>query len=589
MFRNALAFGALSLAALAGPAAAACKVNEIAQLPVTMEGNSPTVSVTINGVDAKLIADTGASFSFLTPALAAKAKLHIGPLPFGYRVGGVNGEADVGLTTVKDFGVVGATLHDWQFLVGGSRIAGDGLLGQNLLTVLDAEFDLANGVIRLFKTTGCGSDKALAYWAANQPYSVLDLELGSGRRTAIIANASVDGRRIKVKFDSGAYRSLLSLGAARAAGVDINSPGVQFAGVGSGLGRTLTDRWIAPFESFKIGDEEIKNTRLRIGTLEDPDADMLLGADFFLSHRIFVSRAQGRIYFTYNGGQVFRLDRPPDATPKPARAAADGSAPSAAAPAAADEPKDADGFARRAGARAARGDIDAAIADLGQAITLDPDNPRLLYERSQLYLRQRKAPLALADLLAALKIDPHFPPALMQLGVRSLQMKDEIGARANFESAVAANPGLAMSVAGIYADQGWFERSIQLWDQWIAAHGQDDRLPDALNGRCWARALWGHDLDKALSDCNRAVGMSRISSFLDSRGLVHLRLGHYDQAISDYTAALKDNPREAWSLYGRGLAELKKGEQAQGDADIKAAVAINPRLPDLAKKYGIAG
>jgi hypothetical protein len=32
---------------------------------------------------------------------------------------------------------------------------------------------------------------------------------------------------------------------------------------------------------------------------------MLLGADFFVSHRIYVSNAQHKMYFTYNGGPVF--------------------------------------------------------------------------------------------------------------------------------------------------------------------------------------------------------------------------------------------------------------------------------------------
>jgi hypothetical protein len=36
---------------------------------------------------------------------------------------------------------------------------------------------------------------------------------------------------------------------------------------------------------------------------------MLLGADFFLSHRIFVSNEQHKVYFTYNGGPVFSASR----------------------------------------------------------------------------------------------------------------------------------------------------------------------------------------------------------------------------------------------------------------------------------------
>ena len=48
------------------------------------------------------------------------------------------------------------------------------------------------------------------------------------------------------------------------------------------------------------------------------------------------------------------------------------------------------------------------------------------------------------------------------------------------------------------------------------------RSPSA--GRCWARALTGRDLDKALADCDRALRLApKTPEFLDSRGLVHLR------------------------------------------------------------------
>ena len=110
----------------------------------------------------------------------------------------------------------------------------------------------------------------------------------------------------------------------------------------------------------------------------------------------------------------------------------------------------------------------------------------------------------------------------------------------------------------------------------------------SLNGRCWARAQLGQDLDKALGDCNRALRMIKTSGFLDSRGLVYLRLGRLDEAIADFDAALAENPKLAWSLYGRGLARLKKGMKAEGDADIKAALAIRPRLAETARRVGLA-
>jgi len=83
-----------------------------------------------------------------------------------------------------------------------------------------------------------------------------------------------------------------------------------------------------------------------MGDIGSPEADMLIGADFFLSHRVYVASSQRKLYFTYNGGPVFDLRSAPasmtastppesgaDANDSPA--AANGSAaggPAAAAP-----------------------------------------------------------------------------------------------------------------------------------------------------------------------------------------------------------------------------------------------------------------
>jgi hypothetical protein len=65
---------------------------------------------------------------------------------------------------------------------------------------------------------------------------------------------------------------------------------------------------MASFLSFKVGDEEIHNAHLRVGDTRE-GTDMLLGADFFLSHRIYMSNTQHKLYFTYNGGRVFSASR----------------------------------------------------------------------------------------------------------------------------------------------------------------------------------------------------------------------------------------------------------------------------------------
>src|SRR5258708_33802746 len=90
-----------------------------------------------------------------------------------------------------------------------------------------------------------------------------------------IGVAYVNGKQIRVAFDTGAFTSVLSLKAAERAGVKPDSPGAVASGYTRGIGRGMTKECIATFESFKIGDaEEITNARLRIADIGVDNPDM---------------------------------------------------------------------------------------------------------------------------------------------------------------------------------------------------------------------------------------------------------------------------------------------------------------------------
>src|SRR5207302_6583078 len=52
--------GLLGCAAPGAPALAACTLGKIGELPVTMEGLKPAITVTVNGVPARMAVDSGA-------------------------------------------------------------------------------------------------------------------------------------------------------------------------------------------------------------------------------------------------------------------------------------------------------------------------------------------------------------------------------------------------------------------------------------------------------------------------------------------------------------------------------------------------
>jgi hypothetical protein len=119
--------------------------------------------------------------------------------------------------------------------------------------------------------------------------------------------AFVNGIPVRFCLDTGASTSMLSLKAAKRAGLVPGGEGVWPAGLARGVGKKTTQSWIAPVRNFTIAGEKISNTHLRIGDMGDLGIDMVLGADFLLSHHVYVANGQGKLYFTYNGGAVFNL------------------------------------------------------------------------------------------------------------------------------------------------------------------------------------------------------------------------------------------------------------------------------------------
>ena len=588
MIRSAL-FGLAGLLLVSASARAACTVQTLAHLPVTMVGMQPLVPSKINGVDVMFVADSGAFYSSISPANADRLHLSTA-LIHGFRLSGVGGEVDAYVATVKTFTLAKTDIHHVDFIVGGSEVSNSaiGLLGQNVLRLADVEYDLANGAIRLFKPSGC--DHAdMAYWAIGKPYSMMPIDWGDAVHPHTIGTALLNGKRIRVMFDTGAESSVLSLRGARLGGIRTDGPGVKPAGYSGGIGRRTVQTWLTPVASFELGEEQIKNSQLRIGDIGD-EADMLIGADFFLSHRVYVANSQHKLYFSYNGGPVFSLAQSPAPPSSPATDPATASAGPAGTPP--DAPTDADGFSRRGAAFAARHDYDHALADLNRACDLAPTEPRYFQQRARVRMALGQPFLAMADFDAALKLKPDDADARAARALLRLAGHDLPGVREDLDAAVQASPKqseMRLQLAELYSRADLFDPAIGQFDVWIDAHPDDSHMAMAMNGRCWARALVNRDLDKALSDCNAAVRLSpHQPNPLDSRGLVHLRRGELDRAIADYDAALALTPKSAWSLYGRGLAKLKAGRTAEGQADIEAAKAIAPHLPERAARFDLA-
>jgi tetratricopeptide (TPR) repeat protein/predicted aspartyl protease len=596
MFKAVAFLGLLTVLAASTPASGACSV-AYQQLTVTMEDRQARIDTEINGHPIKFIVDSGAYLSMISPGTAATFQLVQTPAREGAYMTGVGGDITPMVTKVADFKIGGVLLHNIYFLVGGGEMGGDtaGLLGQNVLHLDDVEYDLANGVVRLVRPKGC--EKAdMAYWDKTKADSVIPMESFAPQSRMTQAYAEIDGRKIKVMFDTGAGHSFVSIAAARRAGFDPEGPGVTPGGASHGIGRRLVRTWIWPVASFKIGDEEIRNTHLRVGDSSLPDVDMLLGADFFLSHHVYVGNGMRKIFFTYNGGAVFDLkphyatdvasDEPPAAAPSPAPAA------TPSGELGVGEPKDAADYERRGAAYLVRREYAQAIADLTKAHELAPQEAGYLYRRGLAYRENRQPFLARADFDAALKIAPDDIETRVARAEMELAGRERASALADLDAAARIAPRQAdvrLTLAGLYTRAAAFAAAAEQLDLWIHIHPEDARLENALAGRCWAGAMSGEDLDRAAGACDSALRRSGKDPLaLNGRGFIHLRRNETDKAIADFNAVVALQPRSPWALYGRALAETRAGKADAAKADFAAAAAIRTDLPEQAKARGLA-
>ncbi|MBY0565008.1 MAG: tetratricopeptide repeat protein [Hyphomonadaceae bacterium] len=204
--------------------------------------------------------------------------------------------------------------------------------------------------------------------------------------------------------------------------------------------------------------------------------------------------------------------------------------------------------------RAQRGQHVRAIADFGRALRMNPDFVEAYVERGLAHQARGAYQSAILDFDAALARDPNSYASSLRASAMSLLNTAQANELEQLMEAIALDPGNA-----------------DLW-----------------NNRCWLRAVEGEQLEYALGDCNEALRLAPgEAAFHDSRGLVHLKLGNYVEALADYEAAVNARPDEPHFRFGRGVALLRLGMRLDGEADIAAAEQAQPGIAAQYAAYGV--
>jgi tetratricopeptide (TPR) repeat protein len=193
----------------------------------------------------------------------------------------------------------------------------------------------------------------------------------------------------------------------------------------------------------------------------------------------------------------------------------------------------------------------------------------------------------LADLDAALKLDPKSSDALKERAVVFADQRNFAGAIAMWTAVLADHPDdrTALIERGIaYGSSG----QDALAEKDFAAARSHATGAETLNNMCWEKATHGVALSSALADCDAALAKAPSDGqILDSRAFVLLRLGRLDEALSAYDAAIEHMPTRAASLYGRAVVEARKGDKAKSAADAAAALKAEPDVKADFDRYGV--
>lgn len=562
------------------PAVAACKLQQMT-IPVRMVDRRPIADLTLNGTTVQLLVDSGAFFSMLSGATASQLNLRTRPLPSDVRIEGYTGRIHARLTRVEKVGLLNNELNNVEFLVGGNELGAGimGILGRNLLSFADTEYDLAHGEVRLSLPSPECKGTSLAYWAGEAP--VIETTLVSAHRagdTAIQIEVKVNGSPTTAMLDTGAPSTSLTLKAARRAGIEDRDLTVAGRTGGAGAGRVRS--WFGNVQLLEISGQKLRNNRLQIDDTDDSSVEMLLGLDYFLSHRIYVSRLQGKVYATWNGSPVFDPDP---------RSAGQYNTRYAALPQEVSR-DDADALARRGEAAIASGDHVRALEDLNRACELAPGVAANFFARARLLLRMREPGRALADLDEALRLDPSLSEARMRRASLRATLSDRPGAQADLaalDRQLAESSHLRFDMGNLFADFGQVPDALRQYELWIKTHPVDESAAQVFNARCWLRARLQVDLPLALQDCREAIRRdAEASATHDSLGWTYLRLGDSAKAKAAFDRALQLEAAHAISLYGRAVALLRLNDAVGAGRDLAQARALNAGIDEELRSHG---
>lgn len=235
----------------------------------------------------------------------------------------------------------------------------------------------------------------------------------------------------------------------------------------------------------------------------------------------------------------------------------------------------ADDYVARAAERYENGEVDGAVDDLTEALSLAGEQPDILHKRGVARAAMNNVDGAMEDWDRAIELDDTHVGALVDRALALYdadqpgEALDDYDRAADIEERpeIFANRGVARfevgDIDGALAD---FEHALELDDELVAAY---------LN-RAMVRRATG-DVDGAVDDYTAAIDLDpHCAEAYAGRGFIRLQREEYEAAVGDLDAAIEEQPYEAEHYYNRGNAYAGQEEFKKAIDSFDEAIEQDP-------------
>jgi predicted aspartyl protease len=276
-----------------------CGTNRIGEIRVATLRNAPIVILLANGRPVTLLLDTGADSTILTPAAAQRIGAQPPRIEFSRQMRGLTGTLRTNEVELHSFSAGGVPIPWRRVLVASvntpSLFLGplDGVLGADALSSFDIDLDLPHYRMVLYSRQSC-PDAAPAW---TKPYA--RITAGRSRGDHLFFPVQLDSRRIDAFFDTGSQLSVLSTGTALALGVTKAALARDRSVITRGAAAEQLSSRVHRFSKLEIGGEVVRHPEFVVTDVKLSDADLVLGIDFLISRRIWLSYGSQQIFLSH--------------------------------------------------------------------------------------------------------------------------------------------------------------------------------------------------------------------------------------------------------------------------------------------------